>query len=210
MSPYHLWFGHILRPEPVCRSGAGTVFRVRAVPLREGAPAARGIPEGCSGGRPWSWWRVGPWPTVRQFVVGFPPRSGAARDCAGKRDRGDAPPERRRAASNSRCQTLRPVRVRTEASSSRRLISRSSPQSKSGTLAAPTSNVAQRGQDCLYALTQSKRRGSSSSRGRATDESRALLACSLQHPPPLQPAAHWGTGRGLVIGTHAGNPPLNA
>ena len=69
---HQLWFGHILRPEPVCRSGPGAVFRGRPVPFREEERAARGVPAGCGGGRPRNWGRFGPRPTRRQCVGVFP------------------------------------------------------------------------------------------------------------------------------------------
>ena len=74
----HLWFGHILRPEPVCRSGPGAAFRGRPAPLREAVRAARGVPAGCGGRRPGNWGRFDPWPTRRQCVCRFPPQDCAA------------------------------------------------------------------------------------------------------------------------------------
>ena len=69
-----LWFGHIWRPEPVCRSGPGAAFRVRPAPFREEERAATGVPAGCGGRRLGNWRRFDPWPTRRQFACVSPPR----------------------------------------------------------------------------------------------------------------------------------------
>ena len=69
-----LWFGHIWRPEPVCRSGPGAAFRDRPAPLREEVRAATGVPAGCGGRRPGNWGRFDPRPTRWQFVCVFPLR----------------------------------------------------------------------------------------------------------------------------------------
>ena len=67
---WNLWFGHILRPEPVCRASVGAVFRGRAASIQEGARSRRR-----SGGMRL---RFGPRPTGPQIVCVFPSRSCAA------------------------------------------------------------------------------------------------------------------------------------